>query len=77
MKNIIITYDVLTVENGEKITGETCTSFQLSDFAAHNLDALERKSVAFRQIERALIILEDLKGRSYVPDSIKHLQYQD
>lgn len=76
MKNIIITYDVLTEENGEKITGETCAAFQLSDFAAHNLDTLERKSIAFRRIEKALEILEDLKGRSYVPDSIKHFQYQ-
>ncbi len=74
MKKIIITYDVEELENGQRIVGETCMAIQLSDFAAHNLDTLGRKSVAFRQIEKALTTLEDLKGRSYVSDSIKHIE---
>ena len=77
MKKIIITYDVEELENRQRIVGETCMAIQLSDFAAHNMDTLGRKSVAFRQIEKALTTLEDLKGRSYVSDSIKHISQMD
>lgn len=74
MRKIIITYDVEEVENGQRIVGETCMTIQLSDFAAHNLDTLGRRSIAFRQIEKALTTLEDLKGRSYASDSVKHIE---
>ena len=76
MKKAVFTYDVVEIENGEKITGETCTEIKLSDFAADNLEKYWERGVAYREVEKALATLEDLMGRDYIQGSIKCYEYK-
>ena len=76
MKKAVFTYDVVEIENGEKITGETCTEIKLSDFAANNLETYGERGVAYREVEKALATLEDLMGRDYIQGSIKSHEYK-
>lgn len=77
MKNIVVTYDAMVIEDGEKITGETCMIVSVSDKIAKNLVVHGQSGVAEREIEKALEPLERLKGRTYIRGSIKHYAYAE
>lgn len=77
MKNITVTYDTMVIEDGEKITGETCMIISVMDNTAKNLVVHGQSGVAEREIEKALASLERLKGRTYIPGSIKHYAYAE
>lgn len=74
MKTITVTYDAMTIEDGEKITGETCMNITLMDFIADNLIRTGQSGVAIAKIEKALAPLEHLQGRIYVKGSIKDIR---
>lgn len=74
MKSLNITYDTMEIENGEKITGETCYTVEFTDKIADNLLDHGTSGVAVSIIEKLLRARESLLGRIYVPDSIKHYE---
>ena len=74
MKSLNITYDTMEIENGEKITGETCYTVEFTDKVADNLLDHGTSGVAVSIIEKLLRARESLLGRIYVPDSIKHYE---
>lgn len=75
MKKIVVTYDVMVIEDGQKVFGETCITLQVMDYVAKNLVVHGHSGVAERQIEKAISALETLKGRHYVEGSVKHYAY--
>lgn len=74
MKSLNITYDTMEIENGEKITGETCYTVEFTDKTADNLLDHGTSGVAVSIIEKLLRARESLLGRIYVPGSIKHYE---
>lgn len=74
MKSLNITYDTMEIENGEKITGETCYTVEFTDKIADNLLDHGTSGVAVSIIEKLLRARESLLGRIYVPGSIKHYE---
>lgn len=67
MKAIEITYDV----RRGSIVGETSTVITVMGYVADNLIATGKSGLALNRIEEALRNLEMLKGRMYIPGSIK------
>ena len=74
MKSLNITYDTMEIENGEKITGETCYTVEFTDKIADNLLDHGTSGVAVSIIEKLLRARESLLGRIYVPGGIKHYE---
>lgn len=75
MKKLNITYDAMEIEKGEKIVGETCYTVEIgSDEVADRLMATGRSGIAVNIIEKLLHSREQLLGRIYIPDSIKHYE---
>lgn len=75
MKSLNITYDTMEIENGEKITGETCYTVEFTDKIADNLlDHGTSGVVVNIIIEKMLTAREILLGRHYLPGSIKHYE---
>ena len=68
MKRLNINYDTVEVENGEKITGETCYT------VADRLLDHGTSGVAVAELEKLLRAVERFKCRCYVPGSIKHYE---
>lgn len=75
MKSLNITYDVMEIENGERVEGETCYTVEIGDdkVAANLLDH-GTSGVVVNIIEKLLRARESLLGRIYVPGSIKHYE---
>lgn len=74
MKSLNITYDTMEIENGEKITGETCYTVEFTDKVADNLLDHGTSGIAVGIIEKLLRARESLLGRHYLPGSIKHYE---
>jgi hypothetical protein len=75
MKQLDITYDTAEIENGEKITGETCYTVEFADDrVADRLLDHGTSGVAVAELEKLLYVVERFKGRRYVPGSIKHYE---
>ena len=71
MKTITVIYDVYVVEKEKKYIAETCMDITLLDKIADNLIQTGKSGLAKMEIERAILYLERLKGRTYIKDSIK------
>lgn len=71
MKTITLFYDVLVMENREKVTGETCMDITFMEDVADRLIKTGKSGVAIAEIEKAIAPLERLKGRTYIKGSIK------
>lgn len=74
MKTLNFTYDVIVIEKGHKITGETCMNIEMMDYIANNLLTTGKSGLANKEIERIIKNSESLKGRHYIPESIKHIE---
>lgn len=74
MKTITITYNVFEMENGEKVTGETCMNITIMEDVADRLIKTGKSGVAIAEIEKAIAPLERLKGRTYIKGSIKDIE---
>ena len=75
MKKLNITYDTLEIENGEKITGETCYTVEFADDrVANRLLDNGTSGVAVAELEKLLRVVERFKCRYYVSGSIKHYE---
>lgn len=82
MKVLTVTYDTEVLEDGEFVRGETAMQITATDGAARMLmsrgeiPAADRMSaVAARNyVISILVCAERLKGRRYVPDSIKDIR---
>lgn len=75
MKKPNITYDTAEIENGEKIVGETCYTVEFAnDRVADCLLDHGTSGVAVAELEKLLRVVEQFKGRYYVPGSIKHYE---
>lgn len=74
MKKLNITYDTMEIEDGAKITGETCYTVEFTDKVADNLLDHGTSGVAVGIIEKMLMAREILMGRHYLPGSIKHYE---
>lgn len=74
MKTITITYNVFEMENGEKVTGETCMNITIMKDVADRLIKTGKSGVAIAEIEKAIAPLERLKGRTYIKGSIKDIR---
>ena len=73
MKKVNITYDVMVIENEEKIIGETRMDIEMMDSVADNLIATGQSGCALPQIEQILRLSEMMKGRTYY-GNIKHIE---
>ena len=75
MKRLNITYNAIEIENGEKITGETCYTVEFADDrVADRLLDHGTSGVAVAELEKLLRVVERFKCRYYVPGSIKHYE---
>ena len=74
MKTITITYNIFEMENGEKVTGETCMNITIMKDVADRLIKTGKSGVAIAEIEKAIAPLERLKGRTYIKGSIKDIR---
>lgn len=75
MKKLNITYDTLEIENGEKITGETCYTVEFADDrVANRLLDHGTSGVAVAELEKLLRVVERFKCRCYISGSIKHYE---
>lgn len=74
MKAITITYSVLVIEDGEKISGETCMDITALDHIADDLIRTGQSGRAVTEIERILKSAERLKGRTYIKGSITDIR---
>lgn len=77
MKEIVITYDTKVKEEEKYIIGETCIVLSVLNGVAYNLVKYGRSGVAIHEIEKAILLLERLKGRTYIRGSIKDIRYND
>lgn len=77
MKKITATYDVNVIEDGEEFVGETCINLSVDNGIAYNLVKFGQKGVAIHELEETLVLLEKLKGRTYIRGSIKDIRYND
>lgn len=71
MKTLTITYDAMYIEDGKQNYGETCMDIPMMDDVADNLMDHGSSGIAVAQIERILRSVESLRGRHYIPGSIK------
>lgn len=77
MKEIVITYDTKVMEEGESFIGETCIVLSVLNGIAYNLVNYGQSGVAMQEIEKAIVLLERLKGRTYIRGSIKDIRYDE
>ena len=77
MKKITATYDVNVIEDVEEFVGETCINLSVDNGIAYNLVKFGQKGVAIHELEETLVLLEKLKGRTYIRGSIKDIRYND
>lgn len=73
MKTLTFTYDVLVIEDDEKITGETCMDITMADRIANSILILGEGGKGMAQIEKIIEANESLKLRTYIKGSIKHI----
>lgn len=74
MDEIIVTYDTEVMEDGQSFIGETCISLSvLNDIAYNLITTYDQSGVAMPEVEKAIVLLEKLKGRRYIIGSIKKL----
>jgi DNA-binding ferritin-like protein len=71
MKTLIVTYESMVLENGEKHYGEACMDIPMMDDIAERLIETGESGIAVAQIETILSKVELLRGRHYIKDSIK------
>ena len=76
MREIVITYDTKVMEDEVSFIGETCIVFSVLNGIAYNLVNYGQSGVAMHEIEKAIVLLERLKGRTYVRGSIKDIRYK-
>ena len=75
MKRLNITYDTMEIENGEKITGETCYTVEFADDrVADRLLDHGTSGAAVAELEKLLRVVERFKCRCFVSGSIKHYE---
>ena len=77
MKEILITYDTIVMEEGHPFNGETCINLSVDNGIAYNLVKFGQKGVAMHELEEAIELLERLKGRTYIRGSIKDIRYNE
>jgi len=77
MKKITVTYDVNVIEDDEEFVGETCINLSVDNGIAYNLVKFEQKGVAMHELEKTIVMLERLKGRTYIRGSIKDIRYDE
>ncbi len=76
MKTLNITYDIVEIENGEMIVGETCSTVKMQDALAEQLlhDPGSCGVIDMVHLEFLLQHVEILQGRRFVDGSIKHYE---
>lgn len=74
MKNITVTYDAFTFNNGEKEYGEAAFTMLISAELAERLADGKKCGVAYNVIERILENVETLRYRYFVSGSIKDIR---
>jgi hypothetical protein len=71
MKTLIVTYESMVLENGEKHYGEACMDIPMVDDIAERLMETGESGIAVVRIETILRNVESLRGRHYIKGSIK------
>ena len=71
MKILIVTYESMVLENGEKHYGEACMGIPMMDDIAERLIETGESGIAVSRVESVLQSVELLRGRHYVKGSIK------
>ena len=77
MKEILITYDTEVLKEEEPFIGETCIVLSVLNGIAYNLVEYGLIALEIPEIEKAIVLLERLKGRTYIRGSIKDIRYND
>lgn len=65
------------MEEGQSFIGETCIVLSVLDGIAYNLVNYGQSGVAMPELEEAIVLLERLKGRTYIRGSIKDIRYNE